>query len=319
MVGLVVADTILVLLLGLLVAGLLRSHADIARKLHALGAPLGDPAREPSQAAPSSIELRRTGDGTLQIGPLLPPRSGGASVFDLEGVTPDGDGLVVAAGAGRRTLLCFLSSGCASCGAFWAELSAGRLPVPAGVRTVVVTKGPEAEQLGAIQRLAPRGGDVPVVMSSKAWSDYEVPGSPFFVLVEGEGDGSLGEGSRRLGEGTAASLGEVAELVRTATDDAGAAGAAEVAGTAGKAGTAGTVARSHDLASSSQPPGSGHRDHVPTVDEELAEAGIGPGDSSLYPDSVGDLVRGAPTKAFHRSSQVPPAAAESLSPPAAAP
>lgn len=262
------ADTILVLLLGLVVLGLLRSHADIARALDDLGAPLGDPARPrprsagvPAQTSP--VELRRHEDGTLQMGPAIPPRAAGSGVFDLAGTSPAGDGLALGVvGTGRRTLLAFLSSGCASCGQFWAALAAGPataggLALPAEVRPVVVTKDADAERPSEVQRLA-AGLDAQVIMSSGAWSDYEVPGSPFFVLVDGASN-------RRLGEGTARTFGDVAQLVRTALGD-------EAAGT-----------RYHDPLA--------HRDHVPTVDQELAAAGLRPGDPSLYPRSMDDIVQ----------------------------
>ena len=44
MVALVIVSTFVVLLLGILVAGLLRSHADILRSLHELGVGVGDPS-----------------------------------------------------------------------------------------------------------------------------------------------------------------------------------------------------------------------------------------------------------------------------------
>ena len=44
MVALVIVSTFVVLLLGILVAGLLRSHADILRALHDLGSGVGDPS-----------------------------------------------------------------------------------------------------------------------------------------------------------------------------------------------------------------------------------------------------------------------------------
>ena len=50
-------------------------------------------------------------------------------------------------------------------------------------------------------------------MSTEAWGDYEVPGSPFFVLV----DGRTG---RRIGEGVANHFHQVADLVRRAEVDA---------------------------------------------------------------------------------------------------
>ncbi len=55
---------------------------------------------------------------------------------------------------------------------------------------MIVTRGPEREQRSKLRSLAP--SEVPVVMSSQAWEDYAVPGSPYFVLVE---DGAIrGEG-----------------------------------------------------------------------------------------------------------------------------
>ncbi len=221
MIGLVVADTVLVLLLGLVVLGLLRSHADITRTLHELGAPLGDPARAARSAALGSpVAVRRNGEGTLEMGPAIPPRAAGSAVFELEGQSPSGDGLAISVTSAPATLLAFLSSGCTSCARFWQELATGPAGLE-GVRTVIVTKGPELEQPAAVGRLAPASAEVPVLMSSKAWEDYEVPGSPFFVLVDGAA-------RRRAGEGTARSLREVAELVRAATDDRSAAGRDDV-------------------------------------------------------------------------------------------
>ncbi len=52
MLALVIVSTFVVLLLGILVAGLLRSHADILRSLHELGVGVGDPTGSPPTAAP---------------------------------------------------------------------------------------------------------------------------------------------------------------------------------------------------------------------------------------------------------------------------
>ena len=46
-------------------------------------------------------------------------------------------------------------------------------------------------------------------MSTSAWADYEVPGAPFFVLVDGRR-------SRRIGEGIANTFPQVLDLVRRA-------------------------------------------------------------------------------------------------------
>lgn len=274
MVGLVVADTILVMLLGLLVVGLLRSHADIARALRDLGAPIGDPSpaagRRPTARRTSPVELRRSEDGTVQMGPAVPPRAVGTATFDVSGTTPFGDALAISVTGGGLTLLAFLTSGCQSCGHFWQAIDEDASPLPHGIRTVIVTKGPEAEHLAAVQRLARSDSRVPVVMSTDAWSDYEVPGSPFFVLVD-----DTGGTSRRVGEGTARSMAEVAQLVTAATEDRSLA----------------LAARRAPAATPPAPP-HGHRDHVPTADEELAAAGIHPGDPSLFPRTKDDLVRG---------------------------
>ena len=162
--------------------------------------------------------------------------------------------------SGGLTLLAFLSSGCSSCAGFWEAFhDQGQLELPAGARLVVVTKGPDREVAGEVAALAPPG--TTVVMSNDAWTDYEVPGSPFFVLVDG------GRG-RRIGEGVATHFRQVAELVRRAEVDA----AASAAGTrSGRdIGLDGPARESAN-------------------DAELRAAGILPGDPSLYPTSLGDL------------------------------
>ena len=68
------------------------------------------------------------------------------------------------------------------------------------------------ESVSSIKRLAPH--DVPTVMSSQAWADYDVPVAPFFVLVDGESGEVIGEGS-------ANDWGQVQSLVYTALADAG--------------------------------------------------------------------------------------------------
>ena len=74
----------------------------------------------------------------------------------------------------------------------------------------IVTMGPEAESESAIVELAPP--EVTVVMSSEAWDDYEVPGSPYFVFV----DGASG---RIVGQGTAPDWDQVVRLMTEAGDD----------------------------------------------------------------------------------------------------
>ena len=79
-------------------------------------------------------------------------------------------------------------------------------------RIVVVTKGPEAESESKLRELAPDG--VSLVQSTEAWFDYEVPVSPYFVLVDGP-SGSV------IGEGSAGSWAQVSSLMTQALADAG--------------------------------------------------------------------------------------------------
>ena len=67
MVALIVVLTVLVFLLTILVAGLLRSHADILRALHSLGAGVGDPT--------SGDEAQSARDLVEPVGPATPRRA----------------------------------------------------------------------------------------------------------------------------------------------------------------------------------------------------------------------------------------------------
>ncbi len=257
-VALVVVLALVVLLLAVLVAGLLRSHADILKALHDLGVGVG----EPTAAAPTRGQVA-TGPVAvpLTMGPTLPPERDSTSAPAIAGVTPGGDALALApATSGGVTLLAFLSTGCSSCAGFWESFrDPGSLGLPVGTRLVVVTKGAEREIPTEVAALAPQG--LTVVLSSPAWTDYEVPGSPFFVLV----DGASG---RRIGEGVANHFRQVAELVRRAEVDAG--GFTTGAPTSRETGIAGPA-------------------HESANDAELRAAGVLPGDPSLYPTSIEDL------------------------------
>jgi hypothetical protein len=99
-------------------------------------------------------------------------------------------------------------------------------------------------------------------MSTDAWTDYEVPGSPFFVLVDGDS-------GRRIGEGVANHFHQVAELVRRAEADT----RSFALGTKGRAFSDGLDGPERELAN----------------DRELIAAGILPGDPSLYPASLSDV------------------------------
>jgi hypothetical protein len=195
-----VLESVVLVLLTVLVAGLLRSHAEILRRLHALGAGL-DPDAPTSELASMPVELRSRVSGSF------------ATAADLDGAGLRDDALhVPVVGTRHRTLLAFLSSGCLTCQTFWTAFGEpARLDLPDDIRVVVVTKDASEESVSALRKLAPP--NVSVVMSSAAWSDYSVPGSPYFALVDG------GAG-RVTGEGTGAHWDQVKNLLRQAADDA---------------------------------------------------------------------------------------------------
>jgi hypothetical protein len=150
-------ETVLLVLLVVLVAALLRSHAEILRRLGPESLTVPEPHSTPARR-----------DGTAPA---------------LAGVTPAGDavGLAFDGRSTTPTLLAFLSTGCTSCAHFFDTLGERR---PAGgLETVIVTRGADREQRVKLRGAAPPG--VPVVMSSEAWQDYAVPGSPYFVLIDG--------------------------------------------------------------------------------------------------------------------------------------
>jgi hypothetical protein len=264
---LVVLLALVVALLAVLVVGLLRSHAEILRRLHELGAGIYDdeaPAGEPvAGGVRSPVELR-TRPGVPE------PRSAEGSVatdaHDVAGLTPAGAAAMAGVvGTGHTTLLAFLSSGCGTCADFWRAFGDGegtRLP-GRDTRLVIVTKGPEAESVSAVGALAPPG--VTTIMSSEAYDDYAVPANPYFILVDGPS-------GRVLGEGAAASWNQVATLLGQAAADAGLA----LDGS--------PLTRSAPAGRMTGP------ERAARADADLRAAGIEPGHPSLYPD---ELVGGA--------------------------
>ena len=180
---LVTTEAVVIALLAVLVAGLLRSHAEILRALHRL-----------EGGSASSVST-----------PVAAPRrvtTSSSTAFDLIGAAPDdGELSISVVGARADTLLAFLSSGCATCSRFWEAFVDEALPgLPPGARLVVVTRGPGEESPARIRGLAPR--HVPVVMTDAAWDDYGVPGAPYFVYVDGAEGRVAGRGDgRHMGRG----------------------------------------------------------------------------------------------------------------------
>lgn len=245
---LVAVETAVLVLLVVLVTGLLRSHAEILRRLEELGAGVGDPSR-PAAGATSPVDFK--------VRPGIPePRddTGFADAADITGAGLRDDVVAVpVVGTSHDTLLAFLSSTCTTCQNFWEAFShSEELNLPASTRLVIVTKGIDAESPSAVAALAPQG--VNLVMSTEAWEQYAVPGSPYFVFV----DGSTG---RVRGEGTGMQWEQVANLLAQATGD--------LSFTLGDAG-----------ARLPKPESDAERER--RIDEELMAAGIFPGDNSLY-------------------------------------
>ena len=256
MTGLVIAEAVAIALLGLLVAGLLRSHAEILRALHDLGGGAehshGAPAAAGTAKVVSELDFPGVREG------IAPPRSvdvtdAALRVADISGLTPWDESIAVGVSSDEsRSLVAFLSTGCGTCAGFWDELNQpGGARLPADTRLVVVTKGEDEESISALRRIAPQ--DASVIMSSQAWTDYQVPGSPYFLLVEG---------GRVTGEGSGSSWQQVRALLGQASDD-------------------NEVRRSRKDAAA----GLNGRDRADRIDSELAAAGILPGHPSLYPDA----------------------------------
>lgn len=238
MTALVVVETAVLVVLCVLVAGLLQSYAAVLRRLDALDRGAA-PALRTTPGVPAPVHRV---EGRDEWGPG----------HDVSGTTLSGE--VVQARVVQvehDTVAAFLSSGCAGCTGFWEELSRpGSWHLPPGARLLVVAKDADAESAGLLAALCPPGVDL--VLSSQAWTDYEVPGSPYVVVV----DGATG---RVRGEGSGTSFSQVMALV------------AQSGGDAGDADGAPRVRKPRSEA-----------EREASVDDVLRAAGIAPGHASLY-------------------------------------
>ena len=244
---LLLVETVVLAVLCVLVAGLLRAYGTVLRRLHELDGGVERGAREFTLRPAPTTRLAPA------PAPAADPAAGaGAGVgADVAGQTLSGE-LVSArvVGAEHDSLLLFLSSGCASCETFWTELGRpGAIHLPANTRLLVVPQSPADEDVPRLRELAPEGVDV--ILSSAAWREYEVPGSPHVVYVDGPS-------GRVRGEGTGQSLRQVAELLARATGDPGFV-------------TGGAARKPHR-----------DREQELAVDRELIANGILPGDPRLY-------------------------------------
>ena len=188
----VAIEAVVIAVLTVLVAGLLRSHADILRRLHDLDAGADPPAA--STTAP-----------TVASG-VASPRGPAPAATHISGMRPDGAAVGVSLPE-TTTLLAFLSSGCSTCAPFWERLAAAP-NLPRGMRLVIVTQGADHESPAAIEALAPPG--ILTVMSSQAYTDFAVEMSPYFILVD---DG------RVVGEGASRRWSQMRSLIRRAMAD----------------------------------------------------------------------------------------------------
>jgi hypothetical protein len=266
MAAVVAVLAVAVAVLTLLVLGLLRSHADILQRLHELdgGAEGGTNAAagvSPAAARPAGPRtVSRAEVNTFPQVPAPPEREGFTDSRDLVGVGVDDDALTIrVTGVEHRTLVAFLSGSCLTCQRFWdAFQKPQKLGLPRDVRPVIVTKGPEQESPAAIARVAPSA--VPVVMDSRAWEAYDVPGSPYFVLVDGRS-------GQVQGEGTGIDWNQVKGLLTQVQDDTGYA---------------------EDLEARRVSKYRADDERERRVDDELLAAGVTPGDPSLYGDGPDD-------------------------------
>jgi hypothetical protein len=244
------ALVVVVILLAILVAGLLRSHATILRRLHELGAGTeldpGVRVATPDPGTPTTTRVVPRTDGTVPApSPDVPD---GRPATDVSGVGPRGEAIAArVVGVEHDTVLVFLSSGCTTCLGFWEDLASPQLPD--GTRLLIVTRGVEEESPSAVLELAPPGATV--IMSSSAWDELRVPGSPFVVLAHGPS-------GRVVGEGTAESWAQVLALFLRAGGD-GRLGSRDKAGA--------------------------DRRREQELDRILLASGIAPGDPSLYRSS----------------------------------
>lgn len=257
MLAVVIAEGVAVVLLGILVLGLLRSHALILKALHELGAGL-----ELEKDAGTGVTTATTGGKPgpvpveLETGVVPATRQDSTTAHDIVGTDLERASVDLAVTTpGQRTLLAFLTSGCSVCQTFWDEFQ-HEVDVPGDGDLRVIAKGPEEESIPSLRSLA---GELPVIQSTSAWVDYDIPGSPYFVYVEG---------GRVTGEGSATTWPQVRDLMAQGVADSEDARAA-----AGRTGPGALVGEGL---------GRGERDSLPRMDGELRAAGIAPGHPSLY-------------------------------------
>ncbi len=117
------------------------------------------------------------------------------SASDIVGVRPSGEPVSFRINEQEgAVLVAFLSTQCDGCDEFWRGFRDGvGSELPAGISAVVVTKGPTSLATSSVILIADGINSLPVIMSDEAWNDYRVTGYPFFVLVDVDACGVVGE------------------------------------------------------------------------------------------------------------------------------
>ena len=299
----IVVLTVVVLVLCVLVVGLLRAYATVLARLHQLDGGGADPRADPRADHPadhpadhgtgagrgatrSSAPPFRTADGVMPLDRTEAGRGGRreggqvrtewAAAHDIVGQGLSGEVVSVRTVAvPQDSVIVFLSSGCSGCTTFWEQLADRRgLAAVGDSRVVVVTKSPEDESPSLLRQLCPP--DVDLVMSGSAWADYDVPGSPYVIVVDG------GTG-RVKGEGSGTSLTQISGLMQQAYGDGASFGGGR------------RIVKPRSDA-----------EREVDVDRALLAAGISPGHPSLYAPSqqtaapAFDPAVGAATQPAHR-------------------
>src|SRR4051794_25360001 len=107
--ALAVIDTVVIVALVVLVAGLLRAHGETTLALEALNRTARRPEPRLAEGVPTPPQREQAPDAADLRGPLV-----GGGYADIAFAT-----------GGVNTVLAFLSSGCATCHEFWAAFQKG--------------------------------------------------------------------------------------------------------------------------------------------------------------------------------------------------
>jgi hypothetical protein len=240
----VAALTVVVGVLTLFVLGLLRSHAELLARVAELaerepaGAPDPSPTAMPEGVVPAPQTIAETVVRSIE-----------GLDYELEPYR-----LAIREVSTPYLLVAFLSTTCFSCLDIWRDVIEGgedASVVEAGddaASLLIVLKAREHENLGKATALA-RETPVPVVLSGSAWSELEVPGSPYFALIATAEERVVGAGSAQSWD----------QLKSLASD-----GMLELS-----------------LAAKPSSNSGGYRSIIEREDDDLARAGIHPGHSSL--------------------------------------